>query len=390
MPALWRTSLCLSLAVLAFTTPLAAQPAVQRLSERATADWTGGTIKATGYGMVRVDSDPRSYRRKLNARAAAMADAYRNLAEAVNGIRISNTTTVREITVTNDQVAGMVRSFVQGARPVRITWDERSNETSCEVELEAPLGTSGGFASAILPYIEPKYYSLAAATPTATASAPAAPLFDLAAIRASYQAAVLQAERNAPPPVEETRTSSDSQPSQSGTKIQIVPPDTESLKRTNNDLANSISGAVGELTKNLGVATPTPQRTPVEAAAAVATAAPTAPGEPSGVLFDARTVGYTWNLFPQVKTENDFQIFDTTTMRADAAVGFYSPFALSIETGSQHDRTRTEPLIIEAKRVEGSTIVISNEDGKKLLQLNREADVLAKGRVLFVIVEPEE
>ena len=49
-------------------------------------NWTQGFVWAEGYGVARDDVPER--KRRLLARRAAQVDAYRNLAEFVNGVRV--------------------------------------------------------------------------------------------------------------------------------------------------------------------------------------------------------------------------------------------------------------------------------------------------------------
>lgn len=76
---------------------------------------------------------------RLLAKRAAQADAYRNLAEQVKGLRISSQTLVRDFVAENDEIATSLRTFLRGAKMVG---DPRyMADGSCEVTMEIPLLT---------------------------------------------------------------------------------------------------------------------------------------------------------------------------------------------------------------------------------------------------------
>jgi hypothetical protein len=114
-----------------------------------------------------------------------------------------------------------------------------------------------------------------------------------------------------------------------------------------------------------------------------------APDGASGVLFDARQQDYSFNFFPAVRTEDGRSIYDFTALTETIETGFFSPFAFNPDQGAKHERTRVNPLIVPAKQVDGDALVISNEDGDKLLELNGKFELLSDGRVLFIISEPK-
>ncbi len=57
-------------------------------------------------------------RGRLMAERAAKVDAYRNLAETVNGFRISGNTTVRDFVAESDEIRTSLNTFLKGARQV--------------------------------------------------------------------------------------------------------------------------------------------------------------------------------------------------------------------------------------------------------------------------------
>jgi hypothetical protein len=69
------------------------------------------------------------------AMRAAQVDAYRNLAEQVQGFRITGSTTVSAFAVQNDTIRSYVDSYIRGARVVSTTSIADGN-FQVEVELD--------------------------------------------------------------------------------------------------------------------------------------------------------------------------------------------------------------------------------------------------------------
>lgn len=75
---------------------------------------------------------------KLLAKRAAQADAYRNLAEQVKGLRITSTTFVKDFVAESDEIATAVKTFLRGAKVTDVRYME---DGSAEVTMELALKT---------------------------------------------------------------------------------------------------------------------------------------------------------------------------------------------------------------------------------------------------------
>lgn len=78
-------------------------------------------LRAIGFGAPGNYMQYTPAQQKLMAMRAAQIDAYRNLAEQVQGFRITGNTTVSAFTVQNDTIRSYVDSYLRGARVVSTT-----------------------------------------------------------------------------------------------------------------------------------------------------------------------------------------------------------------------------------------------------------------------------
>ena len=138
------------------------------------ADWENGTVRADGYGAVPA-AQSGTGQAQLLARRAAIVDAWRNLAEAVQGVQVDAETTVHDMSINSDSIRTRVSATVRGAR---IVSSEMQADGVCHVVMEIPLyGVQGSVASAVLssasqpePFLESSPSTPASGTTAGTAS----------------------------------------------------------------------------------------------------------------------------------------------------------------------------------------------------------------------------
>ncbi len=119
-----RRQMVLAAVLAAVATPLPAgnEPAAGLTScrtddgARTVIDWTTGTLRVTGRGLM-----PEGESNRAKARRAAMLDGYRNLAEAAKGVTVTADLPLGGIVAEDKQVATQVEAYVKGAQVV----DER-------------------------------------------------------------------------------------------------------------------------------------------------------------------------------------------------------------------------------------------------------------------------
>lgn len=78
----------------------------------------GSVLTAQGFGLPPMGANLSSAEQDLLGYRAAQADAMRNLAEALNQVRVTATTTVQDYAVTNDTIRTRIQTRLQGARVV--------------------------------------------------------------------------------------------------------------------------------------------------------------------------------------------------------------------------------------------------------------------------------
>jgi len=108
-------------------------------------NWTSGIIRAVGIGAPPEKFYGKPEARPMALRAAKM-DAYRNILEVIQGVRIESSTTVKNFMVTDDSISAQVSGMVRGAQVAK---QEYMSDGTVEITLEMNL--KGGFAQLVLP-----------------------------------------------------------------------------------------------------------------------------------------------------------------------------------------------------------------------------------------------
>ena len=108
-------------------------------------DWTTGVITAVGIGAPPAQPANPAQARAMAERSAQVV-AYRNLLEAVKGVRVDSTTTVENFIVTSDVIYTQVYGFIQGA-----TIMDKKYMSDGSVEVTVGMKLTGALADALLP-----------------------------------------------------------------------------------------------------------------------------------------------------------------------------------------------------------------------------------------------
>ncbi len=118
---------------------------VNPVGSTGTVDWTTNVITAVGVGAPPAQSANAAQARAMTERAA-QAVAYRNLLEAVKGVRVDSTTTVENFMVTSDVIKTEVSGFIQGAMIMN-----KKYMSDGSVEVTVGMKLTGALADALLP-----------------------------------------------------------------------------------------------------------------------------------------------------------------------------------------------------------------------------------------------
>lgn len=108
-------------------------------------NWTYGTIKVTGGGSL--PQKGSTAQKRLMAERAAIADAYRQLAETVNGVQVFSETTVKNFVTESDVIRTSVNAVIKGARKIGKT--RYLSDGGVEVDLEMPMYGKDSLAFAL-------------------------------------------------------------------------------------------------------------------------------------------------------------------------------------------------------------------------------------------------
>ncbi|HEY6012000.1 MAG TPA: LPP20 family lipoprotein, partial [Nitrospirota bacterium] len=149
-----KSALCAVIALLLLILSAGAAPAQlmgtikdveQSVGSTGKVDWTTGVITAVGIGAPPAQPANAAQARAMAERAAQVV-AYRNLLEAVKGVRVDSTTLVENFMVTSDVIRTEVNGIIQGAMIM-----DKKYMSDGSVEVTVGMKLSGALADALLP-----------------------------------------------------------------------------------------------------------------------------------------------------------------------------------------------------------------------------------------------
>jgi len=138
------SAICLLVIVLSISALAADTPVVENSGD-GWVNWDRQMIKAVGHGVLPGDANGPA-QAALMARSAAIADAYRNLASVVNGVRVTGDTYVKNYVTQSDEVRLKVEGFIRGAQ---IVSEKQLSDRSYEVILQIPMDGKSGLVSGL-------------------------------------------------------------------------------------------------------------------------------------------------------------------------------------------------------------------------------------------------
>ncbi|MBO4779170.1 MAG: LPP20 family lipoprotein [Selenomonadaceae bacterium] len=110
-------------------------------------NWNTNVIQVTGMGVAPPNAITQAHA-SMMARRAAISDAYRQLAEVINGVQVDAETTVEKMMLTSDTVRTKISAVIKGAQ---IVSEGELSGGGYSVTMEIPLfGGTTSLAGAVI------------------------------------------------------------------------------------------------------------------------------------------------------------------------------------------------------------------------------------------------
>ena len=357
------------------------------------AQWDGGTIRVVGLGVAPAGTS--GTQAEALARRAAISDAYRQLAEQVNGVNVDASTTVENLMLANMTVRTHVSALIKGAE---IREEKAQRDGSYTVTLELPVYGSGSLASTVFaPNKMPEVW-----TSPQSVYVPYQPqnydttgygTYDRAQTRSNTTTTAA-----APTPLHPTTPAvvpNPLRPTQPAVTTPAAPSEPAQLRPTHPTPQTSTMPDTPAPTVQIPV-TPTPTVQP-PAAPAPAVQTPIPPTTPpaeivptgravggyTGVIIDCTGLGLRPAMSPVIKAENGRPIYGYKNLDSDKVVA--NGMASYARSDADATRAGTNPLRLRAVSIDnGANPVLSANDANRLLLENGASGFLDATNVVFL------
>lgn len=113
-------------------------------------DWSKGEISVTGSGAAPSKGNQSTGQKRLLAQRAAVSDAYRQLAEMVNGVQVDSETLVKDFVVESDIVRTKVSALIKGAKMGNFRY---MNDGTVEVTMTMGVYGQNSLSSVMMPEV---------------------------------------------------------------------------------------------------------------------------------------------------------------------------------------------------------------------------------------------
>ena len=357
------------------------------------AQWDGGTIRVVGLGVAPAGTS--GTQAEALARRAAISDAYRQLAEQVNGVNVDASTTVENLMLANMTVRTHVSALIKG---VEIREEKAQRDGSYTVTLELPVYGTGSLASTVFaPNKTPEVW-----TSPQSVYVPYQPQNYDTTGYGTYDRAQMQSSAanrvTAPTPLRPSTPAAVEnplRPTQPAVTTPAAPNAPAQLRPTHPTPQTSTMPDTSAPTVQIPV-TPAPTVQP-PAAPAPAVQTPIAPTTPpaeivpsgqavggyTGVIIDCTGLGLRPAMSPVIKTENGRPIYGYKNLDSDKAVA--SGMASYARSDADATRAGTNPLRLRAVSIDGgANPVLSANDANRLLLENNASGFLDATNVVFL------
>ena len=341
------------------------------------AQWDGGTIRVVGLGVAPAGTS--GTQAEALARRAAISDAYRQLAEQVNGVNVDASTTVENLMLANMTVRTHVSALIKG---VEIREEKAQRDGSYTVTLELPVYGSGSLASTVFaPNMAREPW-----TPPATVYTPYTPQnYDTTGYGTYDRAQMQNSATNrvtAPTPLRPSTPAAAEnplRPTQPAVTTPAAPTEPAQLRPTH-------PAATAPTAPVTPAPTPAPAvQTPIAPTTPPAEIVPTgqAVGGYTGVIIDCTGLGLRTAMSPVIKADNGRPIYGYKNLDSDKVV--QNGMASYARSDADATRAGTNPLRLRAVSIDGgANPVLSANDANRLLLENNASGFLDATNVVFL------
>ena len=300
-------------------------------------NYAAGVVKATGYGAPPTKSQNPAQAR-LMAMGAAKADALRNLAMAVSSIQVTATTKVKNYVTESDTVETKVTAILQNAR---IISEIVGKDGMASVTVEIPMYGRGSVASAVM------------------------------------AEAIMEPRRESP-----SREPVRREPVRREPEPEPLSLPERGIKTNPRDPFKEPRGGA----KPIKVEPRKPKAEPKNYHLPITS--PIEEGPFTSVIVDCRGLGIQAVMSPKIYDTNGREVYGTLNVDVDYAIEIgIVGYPRSVEEALASKRAGEKPLVVRALRAKDSSkidVVLSNEDGKRILEESRRDGFLEKCRVILL------
>ena len=334
-------------------------------------DWKNQMITVTGEGVAPRDAVNYTQAKGLAA-TAAKADAYRRLAEIVNGVRVEGETTVEKMVTVKDQIKLNVAATIKGAKIVSETF---LSDGGYRVVVQMPLfGVSNSLAGAVFertstvePFPNPVYEVEPASVPY-NSSTP---------VKRRIEVTKVAVE-------EESFTPAQPTPYRSPLSRMAVPSlDTIILQKLQSNSLTMQEPTYQQPVPNSQTAYDVPNSVkPVRRS--VEDYASMAQGDYTGLIVDCRGLGLQPVMSAVIKNSNGTRIYGHKNLDIDKIISMgVADYVSDLDSVS---RAGSNPLVVKAIAVENfnSNPVLAIPDSNRVLIENYATKFLKEMKVVFL------
>ena len=353
-------------------------------TSEAAAKWDGGSIRVVGLGIAPVDA--RGPQAEALARRAALSDAYRQLAEQVNGVNVDAMTTIENLMLVNTTVRTHVSALIKGAAIVE---EVQQRDGSYTVTIDLPVYGTGSLASTVFaPNKVPEAW-----TPPASVYAPYTPqtsydttgygTYDRTQTRGNTAGTGMP-----PTPLHPTTPAvipNPLRPNAPAVTAPAAPSEPAPLRPSHPAPQTSTIPSVPAPAVQTPAPPAPPAQTPIAPAAQPPEIIPTgqAVGGYTGVIIDCTGLGLRPVMSPVIKAANGRPIYGYKNLDSDKII--QNGMAAYARSEADAARAGTNPLRLRAVSVDGNANpVLSANDANRLLLENSVSGFLDATNVVFL------